>query len=102
MKKSDLRSMTLNELWSLHERLASELGRRMSAEMAQLERRLRQLAVKPGGAVTKKTNARRSYPQVFPMRASIVGPPRSATRISASIASCRSGESCSAFGSLVM
>jgi hypothetical protein len=34
--------------------------------------------------------------------ASIVGPPFVATRISASIAACHSGASCSAFDSLVM
>lgn len=36
------------------------------------------------------------------MRVSIVGPPRVATWISASIAVCHSGASCCAFGSMVM
>lgn len=36
------------------------------------------------------------------MRANIVGPQRAATSISASIAACHSGASCSRFGSLVM
>jgi hypothetical protein len=38
---------------------------------------------------------------ITPIRANIVGPPRS-TRSKASIAACHSGASCSAFGSLVM
>jgi hypothetical protein len=37
-----------------------------------------------------------------PIRASIVGPPRSATKSSACAAASHSGASCSAFGSFVM
>jgi hypothetical protein len=37
-----------------------------------------------------------------PIRANIVGPPLSATRISASMAACHSGAESSAFGSFVM
>jgi len=37
-----------------------------------------------------------------PARGSIVGPPVSATRISASMAACHSGAECSAFDSFVM
>jgi hypothetical protein len=40
--------------------------------------------------------------RITPIRASIVGPPRSATRIMASIAACHSGASCSFFGSRAM
>lgn len=58
--------MTLDQLWSLHEQLASELARKMSAEKARLERQLRQLGGTPGGTAAKKTNARRPYPHVFP------------------------------------
>jgi hypothetical protein len=39
---------------------------------------------------------------IIPILASIVGPPRSAINISAVIAACHSGASCSAFGSFVM
>jgi len=40
--------------------------------------------------------------RMTPIRANIVGPPDSATRIKASIAACHSAASCSAFGSRVM
>jgi DNA-binding protein H-NS len=66
MKNFDLKSMALDELWSLHEEIASELARKMLAEKAQLERRLRQLTASPDETATKKPNARRPYPQVSP------------------------------------
>jgi hypothetical protein len=40
--------------------------------------------------------------RIMPILANMVGPPRSATRSSASIAACHSGASCSRFGSFVM
>ena len=58
MKKLDLKRMSVDELWSLHELVDTELSRKISAEKAELERRLRQL----GG----KSHVRRPYPQVFP------------------------------------
>jgi len=66
MKKSDLKSMALDELWSLHEEIASELARKMLAEKERLDQRLQQLAVSPGEPATKNANARRPYPQVSP------------------------------------
>jgi DNA-binding protein H-NS len=66
MKKSNLKLMTLDELWSLHEHVASELARKMSDERTRLDRRLQQLAQTAGGPAAKKTHARRPYPQVFP------------------------------------
>jgi DNA-binding protein H-NS len=67
MKNPDLNSMTIDELWSLHEELAAELARKMLAEKTQLEQRLRQLAVSPDDAgLKKKTSERRPYPQVSP------------------------------------
>jgi DNA-binding protein H-NS len=58
MNHSDLRSMTIDQLWSLHERVSEILARKIAAEKAQLDERLRQLGMQ--GA------ARRRYPQVFP------------------------------------
>jgi DNA-binding protein H-NS len=66
MKPSALKSMSLDELWSLHEQVASELTRKIAAEKVRLDRRLRQLAVTSGATAAKKTSARRPYPQVFP------------------------------------
>src|SRR5712664_4091642 len=67
MKSPDLKSMSVNELWSLHELVASVLARKISAEKAQLDQRLRQLDL--GNApdnVKRMGHARRPYPQVFP------------------------------------
>jgi DNA-binding protein H-NS len=67
MKPLELKSMSMDELWSLHEFVASALSRKISAEKARLDERLRQLDL---GAVAhnvkKKSHARRPYPQVFP------------------------------------
>jgi DNA-binding protein H-NS len=67
MKPYDLQSMSLDELWSLYEFVSAALARKISAETARLDRRLRQLGQ---GAVShnvkKMSHARRHYPQVFP------------------------------------
>jgi DNA-binding protein H-NS len=64
---ADLKSMSADELWSLHEAVSSALVRRMQAETERLNQRLCQLGL---GAVphnVKKTShARRPYAQVFP------------------------------------
>jgi DNA-binding protein H-NS len=66
MKPHDLESMSVDELWSLYEFVASVLASKISAEKARLDERLRQLD--PDGAphVEKMSRARRPYPQVFP------------------------------------
>jgi DNA-binding protein H-NS len=62
MKPRDFKSMSADELWSLHERVVSVLTRKMSAEKARLDQRLRQLSREPH----KMSHAPRPYPQVFP------------------------------------
>ena len=71
----DLKSMSVDELWSLHEQVASALARKIADEKSQLDRRLRQLGLSASGGAknlsetdgAKKMNhARRAYPQVFP------------------------------------
>jgi DNA-binding protein H-NS len=67
MKSHDIESMSMDELWSLREFVASLLARKMSAEKARLDERLLQLD--PDGVpqhVKKMGHARRPYPQVFP------------------------------------
>lgn len=76
MKHNDLKSLSADELWTLHEEVAAVLTNKIIAERAQLERQLRQL--KGGGVsnehhvsknehhVSKIGRARRPYPQVFP------------------------------------
>jgi DNA-binding protein H-NS len=64
MKPRDLKSMSADDLRSLHERVVSVLARKMSAEKARLDQKLRQLS---GGAEPHKMgHARRPYPQVSP------------------------------------
>jgi len=66
MKHQDLNSMSVDRLWSLHEQIASELARRISAEKDQLDRRLRQLGFSVARGTKKLSQGRRAYPQVFP------------------------------------
>jgi DNA-binding protein H-NS len=68
MKRHDLESMSVEQLWSLHQLVASVLAGKISAEKARLDERLRQL-VEPGTApanVKEMPHARRPYPQVLP------------------------------------
>jgi DNA-binding protein H-NS len=68
MSSHDFESMSVDELWSLQEQVVSVLVRRISAEKARLDQRLRQL-LEPGTApanVREIPHARRPYPQVFP------------------------------------
>jgi DNA-binding protein H-NS len=62
-----IKSMSVEELWSLHELVAATLARKIQAETARLDQRLRQLSL---GAVAyngkEMSHARRPYPRVFP------------------------------------
>ena len=62
----DLKSMSVDELWSLHELVTATLARKIAAEKSQLDRRLRQLGIAASGSAKKIDHARRPYPQVFP------------------------------------
>jgi DNA-binding protein H-NS len=66
MKPHDLESMSLDELWSLHEFIASVLGRKISAEKARLDQRLREIGQSTADSAKKVSHARRAYPQVLP------------------------------------
>ena len=65
MNSHDLKSMSADELWALHERVTSILAREIAAEKARLEQRLRQLG---RGAKSDEhvSRARRPYPKVVP------------------------------------
>lgn len=64
MKSGDLKAMSVDELWDLHEQVLGELGHKIVAEKAALEERMRRLEnVSANGRVKR---ARRSYPQVLP------------------------------------
>lgn len=64
MKANDLSSMSVDELWTLHEEISSVLAKRLAEEKAALENRLRQL--RPANTNDRLPRARRPYPQVFP------------------------------------
>jgi len=67
MKRQDLESMSVDELWSLRALVASVLTRTISAEKARLDRQLRQLDLSAAPKNCEKiADARRPYPQVFP------------------------------------
>jgi DNA-binding protein H-NS len=67
MKTHDLESMSVDELSSLREFVALVLARKISAEKARLDERLRQLNLDGvPNHVEKMSRARRPYPQVFP------------------------------------
>jgi DNA-binding protein H-NS len=67
MKPHDIESMSVDELWSLHEFVASVLARKISVQKARLDEQLRLLDA--GGVpenAKEMSRARRPYPQVFP------------------------------------
>lgn len=58
MKHELLRSMSVDQLWALHEEIVAKLSLKIEAEKRELERSLARLQNKP--------NVRRSYPKVRP------------------------------------
>jgi DNA-binding protein H-NS len=62
MKINALNSMSIDELWSLHEQIGYVLSSKMSEEKARLEKRLKQLT---SAAPSRKTT-RRPCPSVLP------------------------------------
>ena len=67
MKKNNLESMSIDELWSLHEKVAAALAEKITAERDLLQTRLMQLNRRQ--EVEKKRRGkseRRPYPRVFP------------------------------------
>lgn len=70
-KKFELESMSLDDLWSLHERISAILSARIRAEKNELEKRLALLSRGPGilgqghvGPIDARP--RRKYPPVLP------------------------------------
>ena len=72
-KKPNLHSMSVDEMWQLHEEIGRLLSIRLTSEKRQLEKRLEQLRrdkqvapPKPSGGVGELVRApRRKYPPVF-------------------------------------
>jgi DNA-binding protein H-NS len=68
MERCDFKSMSTDQLWTLHEKITATLVAKITAEKAQLDQRLCELT-----GVGSKTSdgahidrARRPYPKVFP------------------------------------
>ena len=84
MNRNDLKSMSTDELWALHEEIATRLAAALTAEKSVLENRLRQLQrgieIQPAARAAKSSDAksdtkssstksatqRRPYPAVVP------------------------------------
>ena len=66
MKPHDLKLMSLDELWSLHQLVASALARKIPTEMARLDQRLHEVGQSEADRAKKMRTARRPYPRVLP------------------------------------
>ena len=70
MNRNDLKSMSTDELWALHEEIATRLAVALTAEKSVLEKRLRQLQrgieTQPAAHAGKSSIERRPYPVVVP------------------------------------
>jgi DNA-binding protein H-NS len=62
MTKIDLKSKSIEQLWALHEEIASILIAKMAAEKLKLEQRLDQIEKKSAN----RKPERRAYPKVYP------------------------------------
>jgi DNA-binding protein H-NS len=68
MKQSDLKSMSVDQLWALHETVARLLTEKITVEKRELEERLRRLSggSEIGANPLSGTRQRRPYPRVVP------------------------------------
>jgi DNA-binding protein H-NS len=64
MKGNDFKSMSIDELWHLHEEVTVELSQKIQSEKTRLEQRLRQL--QGADKVASGSRTRRPYPPVPP------------------------------------
>jgi DNA-binding protein H-NS len=64
VKRNGLKSMSLDELWKLHEEIVAELTDKIANEKARLEERLRK--IEAAGYVREQEHERRPYPKVLP------------------------------------
>lgn len=64
MKNDDLQSMSVDQLWTLHEQVVAELGHKIATEKARLEERLHKL--RSASDIGEPRRPRRPYPKVIP------------------------------------
>lgn len=63
----NLRSLSVDELWELHEAVVAELVKKIAAERSRLETRLRKLGAAGNPLVHERlVHERRPYPKVLP------------------------------------
>jgi DNA-binding protein H-NS len=62
MQSRDLKPMSVDELWKLHEQVVAELNRKIAAEKNKLEERLHRL----GPTYDRRKHERHPYPKVLP------------------------------------
>jgi DNA-binding protein H-NS len=66
MMSTEFESLSIDELWRLHETLANTLAERLSSERAILEARLKQLSQPLQAKTSASKRARGPYPAVVP------------------------------------
>jgi DNA-binding protein H-NS len=66
VNRKDLKSMSTDELWALHEEVTARLATTLLAEKRLLEDRLKQLKGVVEAERTKSSTGRRPYPTVVP------------------------------------
>ena len=66
MKRTDLNSMSTDELWKLHENVVTMLAAELTKQKILLEDRLKQLTPQTQTEPQGKRFGRRSYPKVSP------------------------------------
>jgi DNA-binding protein H-NS len=68
MKRCDYKTMSVDQLWIVHEKITAMLAEKIISERSSLENRLRQLnqGVHTAKVRPDRERARRPYPTVFP------------------------------------
>jgi len=66
MERKDLASIPTDDLWTLHEKIASALVAKLTAEISEIENRLNQLDGPNQTKQSHKKTSRRPYPIVLP------------------------------------
>jgi DNA-binding protein H-NS len=66
MKPCDFESMSIDQMWTLHEKITATLTEKIAAEKTRLEERLRRLEQVSNSVGRSVGQARRPYPRVFP------------------------------------
>ena len=62
VKSKNLKMMSVDELWNLHEEISPILSAKLDAEKRELERRIARLK----GPIERRIKSRRPYPKVHP------------------------------------